>query len=402
MFTGYMTVDGVEVLNVNRVAAYAEKLAPGLTLRCTAPGLNLALRQSPYTTPAQDNAPWYTVTRPATGRFLGVYPLDIDNIDDSTETVTTNELTVSGGVHTQPRYGAKEFRVVAFAIALDDEALEEGMAWLRATLSNEGREGTGLGCTGRRVRMFSATPRTSADATSLGRTFYEVEKVEGPLTMKKYKSRYAVRKIEFTLSAGKPWAWTDPTTVGTLAMDQAANYTEPVEDCSEVMTSSEDFIDDPFFTAITQPPKPPIIKPPNVLDLTSWRRMLAPIPAMHTKRAGRAAPIITVAAGAANAQYIRLRFYGEGTNNTGCGFEGEFLISYLPANSVMTLNGITQEATVALPDGREVPGGHLLYGTDGRPFQWPSLASGRLYTMAADMMPGQTGIIIILDIAVRE
>lgn len=402
MFTGYMTVDGVEVLNVNRTAAYAEALTPGLTLKCTAPGLNLALKQSPYTTPAMDNAPWYTVTRPATGRFLGIYPIDIENIDDSSEEVDTTELTVSGGVFTKPRYGALEFRVVAFAIAVDDEALAEGMAWLRRVLSNEGNSGFGLGCTGRTVRMFSATPRTSADATSMGRTFYNVEKVEGPLKMKDMKSKYAVRKIEFTMSAGKPWAWTDPTNVANLTMNNAANYTEPVEDCAEAISSYADFIDDPFFTAIALPPKPPIIKPPNVLDLTSWRRLLAPIPAMHTNRAGRAAPVITVAAGAVNAQHIRLRFYAEGTGNTGCDYDGEFLISYLPANSIMTLNGITEQATVTLPDGREVPGGHLVYGSDGRPFLWPSLGSGRLYTMAADMMPGQTDIIILLDISVRE
>lgn len=401
MFTGYMTVDGVEILNVNRVAAYAAALAPGLTLRCTAPGLNLALKHSPYTTPALDNAPWYKVTRPATGRFLGVYPVDIEGIDDSTEQVTKTELTVNGGVHSSPRYGSLEFRVVAYAVALDDEALSEGMAWLRSALSNEGCNG-GLGCTGRIVRMFSATPRTSSDAISLARSFYEVEKVEGPLPIKRYKSKYAVQKLEFTLSAGKPWAWTDPTTVATLAMNSAANYTEAAEDCSEATAAYNDFINDPFFTAIALPPQPPIIKPPNVIDLTSWRRLLAPIPTMLTNRSGRAVPVITIAAGATNAQFIRLRFYAEGTNNTGCDYEGEFLVSYLPANSIMSIHGITQQVTVTLSDGREVPGGHLLYGTDGRAYQWPSLGCGRTYTMTADMMPGQNDIIVLLDIAVRE
>ena len=396
-----MTVDGVEVLNVNRTAAYAAALASSLSLRCTAPGLNLALKHSPYTTPAMDNAPWYKVTRPATGRFLGIYPLDIEGIDDSTEEVTSVQLTRNGGIHTTPRYGSLEFRVIAYAIALDDEALSEGMAWLRSVLSNEGCGG-GLGCTGRRVRVFSATPRTSSDAITMSRTFYEVEKLEGPLPVKRLKSKYAVQKIEFTLSAGKPWAWTDPSTVGTLNMNSAANYTEPVEDCSEITSSYANFISDPFFTAIAQPPKPPIIKPPNILDITSWRRLLAPIPPLITNRAGRAAPVITVAAGAANAQFIRLRFYAEGTGNTGCDYEGEFLISYLPANSIMSIDGITEEVTVTLSDGREVPGGHLLYGTDGRPYTWPSLGCGRTYTMTADMMPGQNDIIIMLDIAVRE
>jgi hypothetical protein len=210
-----------------------------------------------------------------------------------------------------------------------------------------------------------------------------------------------VWRIEFVLSAGKPWAWTDPTTVANLNMDTAVNFTEPAEDCSSVGDPYAEYIDDPFYTAISKPPAPPVIKPPNIIDLTSWRRKTAEIPAMLTDRAGRAAPVATVAAGPTAAQLIRLRFYAAEAGVSGCDYQGEFLISYLPANSVMTLDGITEEITVTLSDGRTVPGGHLVFGSDGLPMMWPSLGCGRTYTMTADMMPGQTGIIVLLDISVR-
>jgi hypothetical protein len=403
MYEGYMTIDGTEILNSNRTKAYAEAFLPGLEVKCDAPGLHLALMQSPYTTPAMDNAPWYKVTRPATGRFLGFHSIDIQGLDDSSETVTPVELIGSGGIHTTPRHRSKEIRVIATGMALDDEAMDEGYAWLKSVLSNENCNDALLGCTGRKVRMFSAGPVTSSDATQLGRTFYKVEKLEGPFVMKKMKSRGGVLwKIEFTLNAGRPWAWTDLTTVGTLAMNGASNFTEAAEDCYAADDPYASFIDDPYYTAISKPPQPPIIKPPNILDLTSWRRLTLPIPTMLTDRAGRAASVITVAASPTTPlQMLRLRFYDEDSGLDGCDYSGEFLINYLPAGSVMSIDGISEEITVTRSDGSVVPGGHLVFGSDGRPLMWPSLGCERTYTMTADMMPGQLDVVIVLEVSVR-
>lgn len=403
MYPGYMTVDGVEILNSNRTKAYANRFMPGLEVKCDAPGLHLALMQSPYTTPAMDNAPWYRVTRPATGRFLGIHSIDIDGLDDSTETVSVHELLGSGGIHTTPRHRSKEMRVVAVAMALDDEAMDEGMSWLRSVLSNEGCSDTQLGCTGRKVRMFSAGPTTSADATQLGRNFYGVEQLEAPTVIQKMRrpTGEPLWKIEFTLNAGRPWAWTDNTTVANLNMDTAVNFTEAAVDCFALDDPYAGFIDDPFYTAISKPPQPPLIKPPNILDLTSWRRISVGIPTMLVERAGRAVPIITVAAPVGTAlQHVRLRFY-EDPDVEGCDYKGEFLVSYLPAGSVMSIDGTTETITVTRADGSVVPGGHLVFGSDGRPLMWPSLGCNRPYTMMADMMPGQTGVIVLLDVAVR-
>lgn len=399
-----MTIDGVEVLNSNRTKAYAEALMPGLDVRCDAPGLHLALMQSPYTTPAMDNAPWYRVTRPATGRFLGFHSIEIQGVDDSTEGVTVQELLGSGAIHTTPRHKSLEIRVIATGMALDDEAMAEGWSWLKSVLSNEGCTSTALGCTGRKVRMFAAGPTSSADATQLGRTFYNVEKLEGPFPIKKMRrpNGMPLWKIEFTLSAGKPWAWTDLSSIANLDMDTAVNFTEAAVDCFALDDPYASFIDDPFYTAISKPPAPPVIKPPNILDLTSWRRLSVGIPTMITERAGRAAPVITVASPVGAAlQHMRLRFYAEDAGVDGCDYSGEFLVSYLPADSVMTIDGITEEITVTRADGSVVPGGHLVFGSDGRPLMWPSLGCNRNYTMTADMMPGQTGVLVVLDMAVR-
>jgi hypothetical protein len=44
----------------------------------------------------------------------------------------------------------------------------------------------------------------------------------------------------------------------------------------------------------------------------------------------------------------------------------------------------------------------LLYGSAGRPFMWPDLSCKDTYTMTADMFPGQTGILVNLETAVRD
>jgi hypothetical protein len=101
----------------------------------------------------------------------------------------------------------------------------------------------------------------------------------------------------------------------------------------------------------------------------------------------------------ADAQYLRLRFYREGA--AGCDYDGEFLISYIPAWSTLKLDAITREATM-FTGGRWVPAGHLLFGSDGTPFLWPTLGCQHTYTMTADLMPGQSGVAVVLDVAVRE
>ena len=142
--------------------------------------------------------------------------------------------------------------------------------------------------------------------------------------------------------------------------------------------------------------------PPNITKITSWRRLTQPIPPTFSGRWGRVVPVVRLNTGATAVSQIRIRFYQSANGLSDCNYEGEYLVSYLPPNAVMHLDARHHDISVVLPDGNEVPGSHLVYGSDGRPFMWPELGCHVDYTAVVDMMPDQTGLTVDLDLSVRE
>lgn len=400
MYDGYLALGGVEILNRARTSAYLQSNLGGrVEILCDDADLRAGLGHGAYT--STSTAPWSTGGRLAGRRFLGLYPGKLTGAEDSTRRVDVTELTGDGAVMTSPRYGSLEMRFVASAFAMDEEAMEEGIAWLRQSLSNDGCSDADLGCTGREAHLFAAKPSTSVQAYNQARVFHRVETTEGPLVIKKFPTRgFVMWQVEFTLTAGIPWAFTSLADTGTVNMDTALNFQDPAgEDCAVTADAYNDYVDDPYFTGINRPPRPPVILPPNILNITSWRRHTVTIPAIQTQRWGRTVPVVHVSTVAA-VQYLRLRFYQTGKD--GCDFDGEFVVSYIPKNAVLTLDGIKREATLRLSNGKIVPAGHLLFGSHGRPFLWPTLGCQRTYVMAADLMPGQPGAVVVLQTAVRS
>jgi hypothetical protein len=403
MYDGWLEYAGTEILNAARTATYLKAFVPQLDVKLTYPGLRTARGHATYVSPAADAAPWYVASRAVSGDFYGFMPTVLDGVDDSSRTVTAQQLGGNGAVHSKPRYGSREIRVRLTAFAKDDKAMNEGLAWLKDVLSS-GDCGQALGaCTDNDLRLYAAAPLLGASDANLLRTFVRVEVLDNAKMVKVLPSNYcAMREIEFLFSAGVPWAWTAKTTNGSLTLASGSSFTDPAgEDCWVSTNPYTEFIADPFYTAIVQPPAPPRITPPNVVKVTSWRRSTLAVLQADVSRWGRVAPILTITTGSGGASQVRLRFYGGGTI-TGCGHEGEFLISYIPPNATMTIDSIRREIKVLKSNGKTVVGGQLVYGSDGMPVTWPSLGCAGTYTMTADMLPGQTGITVLLETAVRE
>jgi hypothetical protein len=406
VYKGYLQLDGTEILNGARVKKYIQTLLPGLDVKCDFTGLHDALGASGYNTPVIDNAPWYEPSNTPTGRFYGFVPLGLTGAVDSTREISSTELTTSGAVHTSPRHGSREIQVKALAVGADEEAVAAGFAWLKDVLENtdETTTNAGVHCLDREATFFAAMPVTRT-ATELLRTFYRVQVIEGPKVTKEWTPRTgAAWSVEFVIRAGVPWAFTEPVRAATLNMDSGAvtHVDAAGEDCSASTDPYYGFINDPYFTAISKPPLPPNIKPPNVITVSSWKRKTAAVPQALTLQAGKAVPVVKVLTGSNDLQQLRLRFYDSAGPLTGCDYVGEFMVSYLPVNASLTIDGIREEITVLLPDGRRVPGGHLIYGADGKPLSFADFAAHKEYTMTADMMNGNTGITVILDVYVRD
>lgn len=71
-----------------------------------------------------------------------------------------------------------------------------------------------------------------------------------------------------------------------------------------------------------------------------------------------------------------------------CGWCSEFILSYLPANSELTVDGLTRSAYTTLTNGAIKQASHLLYATNGAPMSWPSLSCGIQYVMSVDVPQG--------------
>lgn len=404
MFSGYIQFAGQEIINSARTEAYAKAFLPNLKVLPISTGLQALLGHAKYVSPSADKAPWFREDNAASGRFYGLYPTALAGSEDSTRTVSVTELSGDGAVHSQPRHGAREIRFTGVALAADEEAMAEGLAWLRNSLDPGGCTAAKSGCGGWDTVLLTS-PSRPAGAADPRRTFYKVELLEGPKETQVYAlGKGVMRGLEFVLSTTVPWGFTPMVRAGSLDMDAANTaHVDPAgEDCSKLESAYDRFINDPFYTAIQAPPKAPVIKPPNVIKINSWRRKVQAVPSSVTQRWGRAAPVVTVDVHGNDLQLVRVRFYRRTTNLQGCDYEGEFLISYLPRNCTLTLDSITKEATVRLSDGTVVPGAHLLHGSDGLPFTWPTLSCRDAYTMTVDMMPGNTELVVTLDVAVRE
>ena len=400
MFNGWLEYAGVEIINIARTRKYVETFLPGLSVVCETAGLLSARGHSSYVSPTADNAPWYKSARPATARFYGLFPGEVLGAEDSTRGVTAIELSGDGATFAKPRYAAHEIKITALALAADEEAMGEGLAWLRDALN--GTDCVGGGCVDNDMRMYAARPANGTSDNHMLRTFIRVEVIENVRVIKDFNSPNAVAKrVSFIFSAGAPWAFTPKVLVGSVTPATGGSFSDPVgEDCYTTSNAYADFVNDPFYTAIAKPPQPPNVKPPNIITVSSWKRQTLAVTQAEVDRWGRVTPVTTVTTGAGGATQLRIRFYGNA--KTGCDFDGEFLISYIPPNATMVLDAMRQEITIIKSNGKKVTGGHLVYGSGGLPLKWPSLGCWSSYTMAADILPGNTGVTVLLESVVRE
>lgn len=162
-------------------------------------------------------------------------------------------------------------------------------------------------------------------------------------------------------------------------------------------------IQDPDCPTPPTPPAPPVIENTCVTIPDTWLRSVLVVDPSQIPGNTVAAPIIRVTAGADDISNARIRFWRTEPGQTiddlsQCSFDGEMLVTYVPAGSTMIINGVTRIATI---DGR--PANHLLYATDGGPVQWPLLRCSNAYLVTLDVDPdAEPTTLMTLDLAVRD
>lgn len=153
VFDGFMKIGGVEVANSERIRGYAESSdcqLPWFSQSPACESLQDALGDAPYTASNLPLAPWYDQSLPdLSGRFLGVYGIELSGLDSSTRSTQSTEGIDDGGTLGSTRKGMLSARMRATLVAEGRDALEYGVHWLNAAMDANrcGQHGSGCGTT---------------------------------------------------------------------------------------------------------------------------------------------------------------------------------------------------------------------------------------------------------------
>jgi hypothetical protein len=138
------------------------------------------------------------------------------------------------------------------------------------------------------------------------------------------------------------------------------------------------------------PPRPPNIPSDCIVDVGVWRLYYVHIPSINVSDWLSTVLTLHVKSGSVSASQVRIRFYpnpfsldaSQIDRNSWC---AEQIIAYLPAHTVLTLDGVSQRAWAEVNGGSALSADHLLYGTGGTPATWPILSCGISYLVSLEV-----------------
>lgn len=409
-WNGLWVYDGTEIINSERLEKYADgepwfRALPELDTR----GVLGRVLDETYSTPQADNAPWYDEDAPESARFYGLYPLNITGVEASTRLSSPFESTTDGGVPGRVRHG---IRSVVFQVALmggDQEAVSYGMAWLRRALlgAMNSRSLTTQIAEGLTLDYLDSKPDLDPDlghapierAEALSRHLYSVTFSGGPTDPQKRTTSCGsvIWITTFTATVGNPFEYGDGQSIFTgvpLAPEYAAgvetgqgagiqNYTEV--DCSVRFPNP---IYDPLNPPFTQPPQPASIPLGGFTVPAVWKRYRNSIPASEVPEWGQVVPTIDLYT-TVEQRGIRFRFYQDidgdfDVTDDPCNYVGDMVVSYVPAGATLRIDGVRERIVIATSQGLIRRADTLVFGTNAKPFQWPSITAGVSWVMCTD------------------
>jgi hypothetical protein len=138
------------------------------------------------------------------------------------------------------------------------------------------------------------------------------------------------------------------------------------------------------------PPRPPTIPSDCITEAGIWRRYFAAIPAVDISDWLDVVPTFELVTRSVNVSQVRIRIYANPTNGPAelvdtSSWISEQIVSYVPAHTVMTIDGVHQRVWAEVAGGAALSADHLLYGTKGAPPTWPVLSCGISYSLSVDL-----------------
>ncbi|WP_030236744.1 hypothetical protein [Streptomyces sp. NRRL S-350] len=385
MIFDYADFACTEIINSVRATTYAQLYC--LPIECDAcPELPCALDHgdltkdpyTPYVDPATDEAPWYDEAVPESANVLGFMGLDVTGFQKSTISRTPIPLVGDGSALGIARRAHRIITYTVLMIVRDECALEYGLSWLAASLSGCCDDG----CVGSTLGVFACCP--TCEGCDSMRYLYNVGLLEGPdVESLEYLTDGILARVTFSLIAGTPWIYRNPLTVSETWHDLTAGttvVTDPdaaYDDCVQ----PADCLEDPECPSPTLPNRVPIpVDPCYPTGTDTFLRTVISIPVTDVPNRLDMVPVLELEVGSTDLRRIVVRFRASLTGTDcndpladPCGICTDLQTPYLPAGSVLTVDGRTQRAelecsTAGIGSATAHP---PLYGAQGGAFQWP-------------------------------
>jgi hypothetical protein len=385
MIFDYADFACTEIINSVRAATYSQLYC--LPIECDAcPELPCALGDgdfqqdpyTPYTDPATDEAPWYDPAVPESTGVLGFMGLDVSGFQSSTVSRTPVPLVGDGSALGIARRAHRVITYTVLMIVRDECALSYGLEWLAATLNGCCDDG----CNGSTLGVFACCP--TCDGCDAMRYLYDVALLEGPTVESlEYLDDGILARITYSLVAGKPGIFRNPVESSETWYDLTAGTlvtTNPDTVYSQCVGAA-DCLSDPTCPAPALPDRVPVpVDPCYPTGSATFRRTVISLATTDVPNALDMVPVLELEVGNTDLRRLIVRFRASLTGQDcadtlldPCSVCADMQIPYLPAGSMLTVDGRTQRATVECDTAKvgSSTTSPTLYGAQGDAFQWP-------------------------------
>jgi hypothetical protein len=151
-----------------------------------------------------------------------------------------------------------------------------------------------------------------------------------------------------------------------------------------------DLLADPDCPPPRRPPAAPMINDECIVEVGTWLRYWVTIPKEEIASWNKMLLTLRVKTGGSDTRQVRIRTYSNPDNLTPGGldatrWDAEQIISYIPANSEIELNGVDQRAWARVNGSEPVPADKLLFGSNSTPASWPVLSCNIGYLVSFEV-----------------
>ena len=172
--------------------------------------------------------------------------------------------------------------------------------------------------------------------------------------------------------------------------DWERDANESISSRTTLTVEVTDPLADPDCPPVPLPPLPPVILSDCIEEVGSWNRYAVDIDKGYVPLFGVTIPTLILETAGFTERQVRIRFYPNPDDlppnavDMGAGYDGELIITFIPPNTEITLDGVTQRVWAEVNGAAPRTADHLLYGSGGTPAIWPELRCGIGYVVALD------------------